>query len=279
MFFPIVSFAKDYQSPEAAKLAKELKFSIDKTLSRIFELEAKAGANVEDIKISIQNESKPTAKFGVVLNKQNKVIVVTPESEASLLGIKPNDIVQSLLVNGNKVELAKSIELIKGQSIQANLLRSDKAMQLKGFVKGTNEVPWKLTTLVDDKQEVSNNNDAAVDDDSCGRLSIFFRPPETKDFYPVMFSQVNKNNVIRTREVIRVKTGENLVKLNELIAARGLRIKRPNMVRGKELTIDVEPNKTYHLAAEFDSTKRLQSIGETYWKPIVWKVTEKECQL
>lgn len=266
--------AIELKSNQAKALAEELKYSINSTISKIVELEKQSNGG-QDVSFDLTQTSKQTQSLGLLVKPGGKILAVTPNSLADALGFKSGDLIKQISADSIAFDVKKPYDLKAGSNLEAIVERGGQALTLAGVVSKQNH-NWNLSV-----QESSSDADAAMageNSSACARLSIFSRPPETKDYYDVSFNRLNDKNVNRGREVIRVKPGKHIVKLNEHIFARGLRIRRPNIVRGKVIEINVEPNKTYHLAAAFDRTKRLESKGEPYWEPIVWKVSEKNCE-
>ncbi|NVJ68101.1 MAG: hypothetical protein HWE16_16575 [Gammaproteobacteria bacterium] len=269
--------SSELKTAQAKELANELKQTINNTLNKIVELEKAAGHDDKSVDLFIQQDSETASPLGLVLDSNKKVLLVTPSGQADSLGIKSGDQILALHLNGELQELESPLQLTSGQSISVSLKRGNEKKTLSGEVATTQAVAWKLQTELPMEEVVESVQE--YPDGACGKISVFFRPPVTKDYYGVSINQIDGKNIVRGRETVRLRPGKHIIKLNEYISARGLRVNRPNFVKAKELEIDIEVNKTYHLAAEFDSTKRMISRGEPYWKPIVWKVTDKECEL
>lgn len=266
----------EFKSKEAEDLAIELKHTINSVVSKIIELERSKSPNHGVVSVQLQQELKQSKKLGLVLDNNQTVLLVSPQSVAANLGIMPGDQLTSLHINAVPLNLSKSINLLGGQQVLASVIRDKETKKLYGVVKPNNAVTWNLNAS---SQVASTDATTTSNNSNCGRISIFATPPTSKDYYPVVFNQLNEKNIVSGRKVVRVKPGLHSIKLNENIDARGLRIHRPNFVKGKTLDIEIEPGKSYHLAAEFYSEKRMKSKGELYWKPIVWKVVDKECNL
>ncbi len=278
LFFAIVfcsgpSFA-EFESEDAEALAEELRHYINVTISKIIELESNQNPNAKEIDFSLEQINEEKHELGLVLNKGQRVIAVTPGSLSDKLGIVSGDILKKLAIDGVEVNHRAKFTMKTGASIDAKIIRNGNSLRLKDTISGS-DFDWQLKV---DSYVLTETNDENIGKD-CGRLSVFFKPPEAKNYYPVMFKQLNSKAISLGRTNLKVPPGKHTIKLHELINSHGFRIRRPFYAKGKDIDINVEPNKTYYLAAEFDSSKRMKSKGEEYWKPIVWKVTERECEL
>lgn len=268
--------ASELKSDEAKALIKELKHSISVTAAKIVELEKRAGVSESSINIELQQAGE-NSSLGLVLNEKGTVLLVTPYSEAAKLGLISGDQIKTLTVDGIVQELSKPVKLSDGQELSASIERNKEQVTLNRTVSGLNDLAWSLK--ISSESDVETISAEELDPSACGQVSVFVIPPVAKDYYPVFINSIDKKNIISSRKIVRLKPGKHLIKVNELIDTKGLTIRRPNFVKGKFLEIEVEANKSYHLAAEFDRTKRFKTHGEEYWKPIVWKVTDKKCEL
>ncbi len=272
---PLVQ-SSELKSPEAKELANELKQTINTTLSKITELERGVG-NDNGVSLFLQQDAEAISSLGLVLSNNNKVLLVTPQSQADNLGIESGDQILALRIDNKLKDLSTPLQLTSGQAISVQFMRGEQTKTVSGNIALTEALAWKLQTEIPANQDFDEVE--IRDEKVCGRISKFFRPPESRDYYPVGINQINGKTIIRGREIVRLSPGKHVIKLNEYIIPRGLKIRRPIRIKGKLIEIDVEPNKTYHLAAKFDSSKRLKSKDEQYWEPIIWKVSDRSCEL
>ncbi|GAA5218441.1 hypothetical protein ACFSJ3_07730 [Corallincola platygyrae] len=111
---------------------------------------------------------------------------------------------------------------------------------------------------------------------ACGRISSFANPPATQDLHRVTIDRLNDKNVT-SKGFYVLEPGIYQVKVYEQINDHRLRAGR-NRGTSKTIEVKVEPNKRYHLAAEFIKDKRYSKTNK-YWEPVIWKVTDEACEL
>lgn len=142
------------------------------------------------------------------------------------------------------------------------------------------ELPATALTVVAAQPSATGQNETQAATtavaQSCSWISTFRQPPSAKKYYPAMISAVDDMAVGEGRAVIKLNAASHVVALHEYITDD--RIRRPTTIqRAKKLTLQLEPNKEYHLAAAFFPDKRF-SRREEYWQPVVWLVTERACE-
>lgn len=116
-------------------------------------------------------------------------------------------------------------------------------------------------------------------DSTCGEVSIFRTPPKARDLHPVELVKIGDNHKVHIRNHYKLSPGKHQVKVTELIQDPDIRIRSARRYTSKTLEVNVEAGKVYHLAAKFIRKNRFKAHKARYWEPVVWKVTERECQL
>ncbi|MBY5921456.1 hypothetical protein [Ferrimonas balearica] len=111
----------------------------------------------------------------------------------------------------------------------------------------------------------------------CGELSTFYQPPETQNLFKVVVTRINEENVI-SKPTYQLAPGTYQIRLVELIDDPRLSVSLRNRSY-KELTLKVDADVRYHLAARFNSDKRYQGISQQYWDPVVWRESTTECRM
>ncbi len=111
----------------------------------------------------------------------------------------------------------------------------------------------------------------------CGELSTFYQPPETQDLFKVVVTRIDAENVI-SKPTYALAPGTYQLRLVELIDDPRLSVSLRNRSY-KEMTLTVEANTRYHLAARFHSDKRHQGVSGQYWDPVVWRESATECRM
>ena len=123
----------------------------------------------------------------------------------------------------------------------------------------------------------------------CGYVSVFYDPPISTHRHPIMINEIKDIgfrghfSYSKQEQVFKLPVGEVEIVAQELIRPdaieryRGdLRSRRHNSI--KAITMLIEPDTVYHLAAEYLADRRDREHRDEYWRPVVWKVTERSCE-
>ena len=287
-------------TPESQQLLNQLEGQIKGTLMAITENERKVGRSMDDFYFSIEVPAQQEANLGMVIDVENvekgyQVLSVTPGSLAEKINIRSGD--KIVAINDVEVKdasdntaLKQLQELTPGQQLKL-------AFNSKGDVKeavvemsgdympgikleiGSQSVV-KLAALTNSDKIGTSDSVEKVDSESnaCGQVSVFFRPPESKDIYPAYINAINDRNVVRSRHSFRLPPGKHTIKIHELITDPFLRRSR-GLQKAKPIEIDVKPNMSYYLGAKFIRAKRSKVYKELYWEPVVWRTSERSCEL
>ncbi|NMP17806.1 hypothetical protein [Thalassotalea sp. Y01] len=115
----------------------------------------------------------------------------------------------------------------------------------------------------------------------CGYVSIFLKPPEAKEIYTVRFDKINGEHRIRDRNQVTLPVGQYTVEVIDHINLNDFSFNvRPTRAKeAKSIVIDVKANTSYYLGAEFFRDKKYKVYENEYWQPVVWKETDKACEL
>jgi len=103
----------------------------------------------------------------------------------------------------------------------------------------------------------------------CGTVSTLQKPPLTKRIYSAFIMSIDGKSVVTGKTQFRLMPGKHVLKVHE----------SGNSRRSKELEVEVEVGKKYHIGAKFIKEKRSSRFKEEYWQPVVWKTSEQECNL
>ncbi|MDX1706415.1 PDZ domain-containing protein [Pseudidiomarina sp.] len=245
-------------------------------LARAAAVEAAKASGKKD-KVSYEEPARSYFNWGGIVRPDGEIVSVRAGSVAANMGIQPGD--KLLKVNGNKVAgnslnemLAPLDSLQHGEAFTVTVERAGSERQFAGEAKATVIPGWRLEVDVAmDEQQVGT-----IDSEGCGRVSVFFTPPVTRDYYPAFINSVDGESVrVRNPNVV-LSAGEHTIGVHELIDDRSVR-RSQSLDKEKELQLTVEPNTTYYIAAHFIREQRFDRINQGYWEPIVWKVTEQEC--
>lgn len=264
----------ELKSAEAQILAENLKQDISTTLAEINRLEKKHNSDAETLSFELSQKAYNFISFGVVIEPEHNVVLsVTPHSNAIALGLKAGDIIEVLSIDGVIVNnLSNGLKLKAGSKIEAKVRREGAVLSLMTTAESKSIPNWSLQ--ISASQSVSAQPELT----GCGYLSVFFTPPETKYQYPAKVFEVDGESGFHFRDTIKLAAGSHIVKVHEYIPDGMMSRRKPGIEKAKTLQLIVEPNKTYHIAAQFDPKKRLNIVDEAYWEPIVWKVSDSKCK-
>lgn len=266
-------------TPESEQLLQRMQENIKSTLLNVAKIETAAGNNMENFYYQISIPEHYSMQFGMVLDFINgteglTVLSVSPGGFAQKIGIKVNDIILSIddyVVNPtNYMTALKKLKDKQHESIRFNVAREDGKLQLLGSVE-----PLKIPSL----NLVAFRSDAKEDTSSnCGRVSVFQLPRGSNKLYSATFYKINDRNLMtRDDTSYKLKPGKHTIFIKEQI--QGTQITRNRNSRAKAIEITVEAGKQYALAAEFIPENRMLSFRNDYWRPALWKVTNRKCTL
>ncbi|RUO46739.1 PDZ domain-containing protein [Pseudidiomarina donghaiensis] len=229
--------------------------------------------------VVLEEPARSFVDWGAIIQPNGTVLTVRAQSVAATMGLQKDD--KLTHINGKAInprELASTLETIErlehNEAFTVTIQRGSDTLELQGVAQATVIPGWRL--------EVDNTiNETTVTDatnQSCGRVSVFFTPPVTRDFFPAFINTIDDNNVRHKNPNFKLATGEHIIGVHELISDRTLR-RGSSLDTAKQLTLNVEANKTYYIAAHFIREKRFSRTDGGYWEPVVWKVTEHSCSL
>ncbi|MGA9421611.1 MAG: PDZ domain-containing protein, partial [Rhodanobacteraceae bacterium] len=116
----------------------------------------------------------------------------------------------------------------------------------------------------------------------CGRISVFDVAPRQRHLHAATLIAIDGGlpGPGGTKS-FRVAAGSHTLKVAERIESRylsfsdRLRNAAPNY---KTLTVDVEPDTTYFLAARLNADKRTEWKDGEYWDPVIWQQSQESCR-
>ncbi len=286
LFISLSAYSQDLKSPEANKIAQELKKTINQSISKIIEYERAAGNLSDTFKFSLKQGLEENISLGLIVNKKTKeVILISPGSYADNVGVKSGDILEAFFINKKEVTKLTELSIQQGDKTTFHINRNGVKVELNDYFYPNEPIPaWELT-LVQNKPITEENNHhqktATLNNYQCATLSTFFTPPAAKSLYPVFLTKVNNTKVNSDDRIIRVRPGKyklvvhHLIPFNELIHAKRY---KSNSNRFLELDLEVEADKSYYLASLFDNKSRYKKANEKFWEPVVWKSKDKPCK-
>lgn len=281
---------------ESQQLLDDMVNHVEQTMHVVSAIESKAGNDISDMHVLLSIPARMSATVGMVLDLNDangyRVLSTTPQGFASSVGINTNDTL--VAINGlstrsdNRREAFAALEdATAGDTLQFDVEREDSVFKAQGQLKGVYTPHIKIELGTDNNETQSSTAQTAASDDSaqqdsdaCGQVSTFFRPPKTRDLYSVFVSQINDDNVIRSRTTFKLAPGKHKIDVHELIDFDRFTRRSNAIQRAKPIIIDVKKDTVYYLAARFIPENRKKERTGEYWEPVIWKTTEdRACSL
>ena len=236
--------------------------------------------------IADKSEAKKTSQ---VLEGSPSLIARAGEEASIEIGVgeqsDANDekIVMRFIPDENATMFDVKLELLNGDNTMISHIEDSAIDKPLKFSAKLNEVTRLFAlnaSLVSSELLAADGGggSAVADENACGRVSVFRRPPVNERYFRSSIVNVNDNNVDTKKTTHQVPPGKNQIQIFPYggnFSAGGSRLR----FRGKIVEIDVKPNMTYHLGAKFNPEKRYRTRDQEDWEPVVWKITEESCSL
>lgn len=284
--------ASELKSPEAQRIAEQMSQVIAQKVQEITALEKAQG--VENVKIYLsQSQQFNSGRFGTLLsaNSPGLVISVTPNSQASRLGIQSGDQITSVngvdILNAENSQSALSILQYAQDktAVEIVIKRQGKLTTLSGVLTAYLIPSWTFNTA--ERSDVNVRNDVAASHkkakqqaQACGQIKLGYR---------IEGSQ--KTRALKTVVVVEAIDGikvENPMEQGHLklpIGYHTLKVYRrihhfdDNRQESAEYRLRIDADTSYYLAYRSD-TALSSSINKKYTElPVIWKVKQQQCQL
>lgn len=247
-----------------------------------------SGNSAEDGPLVIEEPARNYYHFGAVMDRKHKILAVTPGSDAERAGVKEGDKV--LQINNAALDsttledvLALLNDFEEGKPFNVWVNRAGKAINLQSTVTRRTIPAWRL--VINPVQSADGPQSAQTG--GCGFISVFYTPPRSKELFPTAIRAAGDVDfrIERSRrtDVVKVDTGSQDIELAEQIYLPRVRWSRSDLWERKKqhtqvLTLNVEPNKVYHLASRYIENPDERTDPAQYWQPVVWKVTDRQCE-
>ena len=293
LFIACLSSAFAAQTTEESKvLLNQLMQQIKVTMTAVANAEQQAGNRIQDLNLTLDIPANVSPNLGLVLDVENpqgfKVLSVSPGSMADALSIAPNAVITS--INGKQIGndsrnlvFAELENLTAGDKMSLEILDNGQLEKLNTTVNGQYTPAVQLSIM--GSELATTNNDVEVSDsteqsNTCGLVSVFNKPPVTRDLFPVKVTQIGDDGVNIQRVKFKLPVGKHTIHIQEFINDAFFKRRSFSIQDAKTLEIDVEPNTTYHLAAKFNRRDRNKQKGGEYWEPVIWKTQgDRSCEL
>jgi len=282
-------YAEDHQyTPESEQLLEQLQGNIKGTLLAVAENEKRAGYDMADFRFSVEIPPQQMTNLGLILDVDHsaegyKVLSVTPGSTADKLAIKSGD--QILAINDVKIDdtddknaIKQLNQLVAGDQIKLALNNNGNYKEFSTTITGQ-YIPGVKLEIGSQSAVEGAMVKQEEDSQACGEVSIFFLPPVTKNLYSASISKIDDNYLKRDYASFRLPVGKHTIYLHERIDDPVFPVRNRGFNRAKTIEIDVKENITYHLGAKFIRKYRLNGSSGRHWNPVVWKTSEKVCNL
>jgi hypothetical protein len=111
----------------------------------------------------------------------------------------------------------------------------------------------------------------------CGTVSGYLDPNPAQDLYRAVVTHLNGKPVI-SKPNYQLSPGIYEFTLAELISAPELKVKLAARTP-KVLSVTVDTNLRYHLAAKFNTDKIYRGNNTDFWMPVIWQQEAHDCEL
>jgi membrane-associated protease RseP (regulator of RpoE activity) len=290
--FSITCGVKAAQTTEESKaLLQELQQQISATVAAIAESEKRAGNDAKSLHIVLNIPGRESPNLGLILDvddeKGFRVLSVSLGSLAETLNIEPGDVITSIngvdtRKNTPQTVFAELESLITGDTLVIDLKKKGALSTIETKITGKYTPPIRIeigdSSVVTAKSVNIDSNE--VDESACGKVSVFFKPPSTRNLYSAYITHINDENVRDSRSSFRLPVGKHTLYLHELISDSFFKRRSKLPQRPKTIEIDVEENTTYYLAAQFFPENKFKERNGEYWEPVIWKErADAACEL
>ncbi|QBY05396.1 PDZ domain-containing protein [Thalassotalea sp. HSM 43] len=276
-------------STESKVLLEQLATDIQATLRLVAEKEKAAGNNVEEFQYVITKPRQEFTNLGLTVDLSNadngfRVLSVTPGSAAQSLAIKSNDHV--LAINGQPVNsanhqqaMSEFLSVKPGQTLALDIVSGNERKTVSTKLSGQYVPEFTLALGPNVLAAQPAEPAQLVNSNQCGVVSVFFKPPSSKEYHPAIFTKVDGDHRIRDRTSVKLAVGLHEIYVLEAIDINSFNVRSTPNKKPKKIIIDVKANTVYHLGAEFFRDKKYKVSSNEYWQPVIWKQSEKECEL
>ncbi len=294
--------AGELKSPEAQRIAEQMSQAIAQKVQEITAHEKALG--IENVQIHLsQSQQFNSGRFGTLLsaNSPGLVISVTPNSQASHLGIKDGD--QITAVNGvdiNDVENTQSALSVlqyaqDSTAVEIVIKRQDELITLSGILTAKLLPSWTFNTderaTVNVVSKLARAHEGFKETQVCGQIKLGERIEYGRATLGALAGKSLRTRALKTVVVVAAIDGikvENPLQQKFLKIPTGyhtLKVYRrihhfdENRAESAEYRIRIDANTTYSLAYRSDtmlSNVHTQKYAEL---PVIWKAKKQACQM
>jgi hypothetical protein len=239
------------------------------------------------------------------------VLAVTPGGNAERMGVRAGDVLlalngTSLTADNGAATLRRTVDTLPdGGRLDFNVRRDGHA-QTMGGASASMYLPAMHLSIGNGTALASNSaagsaapsaSPAAASPaqdnaygtplnnaEGCGRISAFDVAPRQQQLHAATLIAIDgvAPGPFGAR-AYPVKPGRHVVKVGERIESRYIsfpQAQRNAPLYGgyKSVTVEVEPNTTYLIAARLNEDQRNNPINGAYWDPVMWKQVPETCR-
>jgi hypothetical protein len=264
------------------------------------------GAHPEQLALTLDEPAQRAVNLGLLVDATSannardglRVLGATPGSTAEHLGVHPGDVV--LAVNGRSLRdlgaddngralaaatLKTSIDsLPDGSKLQLDVQRGGDRLALNAPVQSVTLPALRLGLGIAATASTDQPAGAAMASDNsqgCGRISLTDLAPRQKALYGALVLLVDGVSPgPHGANSYRVQTGTHQLLVAERIPTQVMGLGEIATLRNskpKSLTVNVAPNTTVMIAAQFNRDRATKINDGSYWDPVAWHEVQETC--
>ncbi|QIR13856.1 hypothetical protein [Shewanella aestuarii] len=111
----------------------------------------------------------------------------------------------------------------------------------------------------------------------CGTVSAYIKPNPEQYLYRLVVTHLDGKPVI-SRPNYRLSPGQHEFTVVELINSPELKVSLAARTT-KVLTVNVEANQRYHIAAQMNTDKIYTGRNQKFWQPVVFQQESYQCDM
>lgn len=278
--------AGELKSPEAQRIAEQMSQVIAQKVQEITAHEKALG--IENVQIHLsQSQQFNSGRFGTLLsaNSPGLVISVTPNSQASHLGIKSGD--QITAVNGVDISDAENTQSAlsvlqyaeDNTAIEIVIKRQGELITLSGILMANLLPSWTFNT--DEIATVSAASKLVTAQiEACGQIKLGGRiesGQKTRALKTVVV--VEAIDGIKVEKPLQQKFLKLPVGYHMLKVYRRIHHFDENRTESAEFRVRIDANTTYSLAYRSDTVLSSVHTRKYAELPVIWKAKQQACQM
>lgn len=258
----------------------------------------------QQITLNVEAPPQKVSNLGLIVDRAGageglQVLAVTPGGSADRMGLRAGDVLLALNdkplgTADGAATLRQTVDSLPDNGELHFDVRRDGRTQTMSGASASMYLPAMHLSIGQGAALAANNSSAQdqpsypavpVDDaQGCGRISDFDVAPRQQDLHAATIIAIDgiTPGPFGAR-AFQVGAGTHTVKIGERIKSKyisfddRMRNSKSNAVY-KTLTIDVEPNTTYFVAARLNENERNNPTDGAYWDPVMWKSVPEGCR-